>query len=123
MAGKENKIEDVGDSDFVKEMLESGQHGQTTLDADDETMMPTSSAYDLSSGPDNDSDSVCCETSPLKQWGGGIEGIGSPSSPSKYDHVSSLKMTYYAFKDNNNTQKPSVPLSLVCCLSQRTLID
>ncbi|CAM6104813.1 unnamed protein product [Calypogeia fissa] len=118
MARKGHDIDLSEDSDFVKEMLESGQYGKTVLDPDDETMMPTSSAYDLSSGPENDSDSVCCESSPLKQWGGGVEGISSATS-SKFDNVSSLKMTYYAFKNNNNSQKPNVPSSLLTAQLER----
>lgn len=43
------------------------------------------------------------------QWG---TGINTPALPPKFDHVSSLKMTYYAFKETSG-QKDGIPLSLV----------
>ncbi|BBN20525.1 hypothetical protein Mp_Vg00410 [Marchantia polymorpha subsp. ruderalis] len=115
--------------DFVKEMLESDTKEkqdalpnglQTQSDATSvlNDSQPALSTYDLSSGLDNDSESVCCESNPSKQWRGGVQGLHAQSPPSKFDHVSSLKMTYYAFKDAN-VQKSGVPVSLLTAHIER----
>jgi hypothetical protein len=56
------------------------------------------------------------ETTSRDFWGGGGGGGGdaatTPNSPNKFDNVSSLKMTYYAFKEATG-QKSGIPVSLV----------
>lgn len=49
-----------------------------------------------------------------RDWGGDLT---TPSSPSKFDHMSSLKMTYYAFKETTG-QKSGIPVSLVKFLTE-----
>ena len=44
-----------------------------------------------------------------RDWG---DDVATPTSPNKFDHVSSLKMTYYAFKETSG-QKSGIPVSLV----------
>ncbi|KAL3695165.1 hypothetical protein R1sor_008816 [Riccia sorocarpa] len=121
-------VKDISDDmlgindDFVKEMLNEGKetHLQTQSDAtsvlnDDQ---PDMSTYDLSSGVDIDSDSVYNDTNSSKQWRGGVQGHNAPVTSTQFDNISSLKMTYYAFKDAN-VQKNGVPMSMLAAHIER----
>ncbi|CAM6044916.1 unnamed protein product [Sphagnum compactum] len=61
------------------------------------------------------------ETTSRDFWGGGGGGgdaATTPNSPNKFDNVSSLKMTYYAFKEATG-QKSGIPVSLLAAHLER----